>query len=323
MRCHALRRRYDSQLLFEPPAGGRTGSACSNFYPTASARRMKELALFPKPLTIEGISTSKILERVHWSWFLPTLKSYSSPEQSLFLAALDEQPPAPSPLKFPAKLQKSSSRSMGRSYLRQVLLDSLIGPHDRLLPVDCLPPSPLNGLLESFQNTADSIDRSSGDARPRGGNPANCRDKNPKKNLQFPYRGPAPVSENDRSQTRSDPSAENRPRPLGWQMQSRCAIFSIKEGSPALGLALSGEDPSLAWYVCHLLDIGRGSALFKMCEREAAALPWKRRHGKSKNYWNMNDEILFPLSQKDVHLAPDQKIVPAENSRFCSRPTRF
>jgi hypothetical protein len=44
-----------------------------------------------------------------------------------------------------------------------------------------------------------------------------------------------------------------------------------KRGLSRLGLALSGQDPALIWYICHQLDIGRGNALFKQCIKEEGA----------------------------------------------------
>ena len=41
-----------------------------------------------------------------------------------------------------------------------------------------------------------------------------------------------------------------------------------RRGLVRLGAALSGQDPDLIWYLCHRLDIGRGSALFKFCENK-------------------------------------------------------
>jgi len=42
-------------------------------------------------------------------------------------------------------------------------------------------------------------------------------------------------------------------------------------GLMRLAIALSGENIDLIWYVCHYLDIGRGSYIFKECKKEKVA----------------------------------------------------
>jgi hypothetical protein len=42
-----------------------------------------------------------------------------------------------------------------------------------------------------------------------------------------------------------------------------------RRGLARLGAALSGQDPDFIWTICHQLDIGRGTALFKLCAKEA------------------------------------------------------
>ena len=46
---------------------------------------LEKLPTCSTPIDLDGLSHSTILEKVHWSWFLPTLKSYSEMEQKLFL----------------------------------------------------------------------------------------------------------------------------------------------------------------------------------------------------------------------------------------------
>src|SRR3989344_1608808 len=89
----------------------------------------------------------RLLEEVHWSWFLPTLKSYPKEEQAFFLDSLDglaHQSLAHELNLFPVKEEISAS---ARTFLRQILLYSLVGTEERMIPKEYLPPSPLNVLL--------------------------------------------------------------------------------------------------------------------------------------------------------------------------------
>src|SRR5579872_4787633 len=86
------------------------------------------------------------LDQMHWSWFIPILESYPPKDQKMFLKI------------FPVNSQKSLSKvlqitpatekisRMALSFLRQTILNTII-PQD-LLPMNLLPPSPLNLILQ-------------------------------------------------------------------------------------------------------------------------------------------------------------------------------
>ncbi len=238
-----------------------------HFLSDKERERLSGLPSFAQGVTLEGFSNSAMLERVHWSWFLPTLKSYSPTEQALFLAAINEASARPLTELIPSKVSKEPLTSIGRSYLRQMLLDSLIGPHDRLVPVDYLPPSSLNRLLKlpkkqliSFINLLAMHDVAS-----------EIRQIVETKILKKLY---SFLSE---AQKKYLKHAAAKPEPFSlqkigldrWDGQEESLRHVLhRRGLGRLGIALSGQDPALIWYVCHQLDIGRGNALFKMSVKE-------------------------------------------------------
>ena len=151
-----------------------------------------------------------------------------------------------------------------------MLLDSLVGPHDRLLPVDYLPPSPLNKHSEPSKaqliNLIDLLAMHDLAVEIR----QIVETKILKKIYSF-------LSEEQRRFLKLTAARHevSPPPKIGldrWDGNEESLRHLLhKKGLARLGSALSGQDPSLAWYVCHLLDIGRGSALFKLCEREGSA----------------------------------------------------
>jgi len=211
----------------------------------------------------------KMLERVHWSWFLPTLKSYSLPEQALFLAVLDGSSARAIAAEIPCKFAKTEIAPLGRSYLRQVLLDSLVGPHDRLLPVNYLPASPLNTILKLPKSHLINLI----DLVAMHDLAVEIRQIVETKILKKIYSFLSDEQRRFLKLTTSRHEVSPPPR-IGldrWDGNEDSLRHLLhKKGLARLGTALSGQDPSLAWYVCHLLDIGRGSALFKLCEREGS-----------------------------------------------------
>jgi hypothetical protein len=230
-------------------------------------QKLEAIPSFPKEKEMEkGIS----LDQIHWSWFIPTLKSYSIKEQKLFLSALTSQvrENLAQELGF-ASAPKEELREFGISFLRQTLLTSLIGHRSRILPPDYLPESPLKPLLRlSKKKLIRLIDfLSLYDLA------AELRQIVETKILKKIY---SLLSEEQKRFLKMA-MAHKEPYPLPrlkleqWDgSEDSLHLLLHKRGLARLGAALSTEDPDLAWYVCHQLDIGRGNALFKLCAREAA-----------------------------------------------------
>ena len=64
-----------------------------------------------------------------------------------------------------------------------------------------------------------------------------------------------------------------------------------KKGLIRLSFALYQEDKSLIWYICHLLDIGRGATLSKLCKNE--------KNEKISNQISQDVLELINIQQKD------------------------
>ncbi len=245
--------------------------ALERFLPELERLRLEELPSFEEGVTPEGFTNGGILEQVHWSWFLPTLKTYPIKEQKLFLTALD--PVAAQNLAhsleisdFPQEMSQT-----GRSFLRQILLNSLLGTKDRLLPIDYLPPSPLKPLLRlSKKELTKLIDfLSLHDLA------AEMRQIVETKILKKIY---SFLSEDERKFFKQTMAHQKESFPMprmgldrwdGAEESFRHILH--RRGITRLGIALSAQDPDFIWYICHQLDIGRGNVLHKLCGKEAAA----------------------------------------------------
>jgi hypothetical protein len=241
--------------------------ALERFLPEAERRQLEKLPTFSKDVQLDYFSNGHILEKVHWSWFLPTLKTYPETEQKLFLLALD-----PYAAKNLAKTLTLSSNGqemseIGRSFLRKTLLNSLLGPEDRLLPTDYLPPSPLNRLLPlSKKELTRLIDLLS-----LHDLAAELRQIVETKILKKIY---SLLTEEEKkflklAMNYKDPFHLGKLGLDRWDgSEESIRTLLHKRGISRLGAALSGQDPDLIWYICHQLDIGRGNALDKACAKE-------------------------------------------------------
>ena len=119
-------------------------SALERFLPEEERLTLSGLPSFGEPEERPGA----LLEQVHWSWFLPTLKSYPEKEQLYFLHSLGgvAAQNLRHELSLPASKEEPVSET-GRVFLRQILFHSLVGAEEKLIPKDFLPPSAMNSLL--------------------------------------------------------------------------------------------------------------------------------------------------------------------------------
>lgn len=214
----------------------------------------------------EDLPPNYFLEHIHWSWFLPILESYPLREQKLFLRAFNA-----SSQKALCKMLKVTQvtekiRPIGIAFLRKTLISSV--RKEDLLPINHLPPSPLNLLLQVEKKKLTqlidllSLFDLSSEIRQI------VETKILKKIYSF-------LSE-DEKQFLKAIAGHKEPYPAaqirldkwdGTKESLRLTLHRI--GLARLGSALSGQDPDLIWYVCHQLDRGRGKALEKLCTKEA------------------------------------------------------
>jgi hypothetical protein len=240
-----------------------------HFLPDSEQGRLKMLPSFAAAVRVEGFENGTLLERVHWSWFLPTLKSYSPQEQILFLSSLDETSAKMLAEEIPCKASKTELTNAGRAYLRKLLLDSVIGAHNRLLPIEYLPPSSLNQLLKLSRNQLiDLIDLLS-----MHDLALEVRQIVETKILKKIYSLLSEAQQKFLKIVRAKHEVM-APAKLGldrWDGKEESLRQMLhRRGLARLGLALSRQDGSLGWYICHRLDIGRGSVLFKYSEKEGS-----------------------------------------------------
>lgn len=228
----------------------------------------KEKALVASIEVGEKGPVSPLLEMVHWSWFIPTLKAYPEKEQLLFLSALESLSSENLRQELQVTGETKPLSKSGALFFQQVLLSSLTGAHDRLLPVEFLPTSPLKQLLYlSKKQLTYLIDfLSLYDLAHE------LRQIVETKILKRIY---SFLSEEERKFLKTAMAhKELHPPPrIGldkWEGSKEAFRHLLhKRGLTRLGAALSGQHPDLVWYVCHRLDIGRGNALFKLSAKEA------------------------------------------------------
>lgn len=222
----------------------------------------EKLQILPE-CTTEGFSND-ILEQVHWSWFLPTLKTFSAREQQLFLAALDVTTARALAKALGISEHREPITEVAKAYFRSQLLSSLVGPHERLLPTAYLPPSTLNKLLQlSKKELIQLIDRLS--LFDLAAELKHIVDTKTLKRISQCLTAEQ-ISTLKMIPIPKDPHPLPRMGLDQWDgSEETLRSLLHRRGLARLGLALSGQDSDLIWMLCHLLDIGRGGTLFKLC----------------------------------------------------------
>jgi hypothetical protein len=210
-----------------------------------------------------------LLDSVHYSWLIPTLKSYSKEEGSLFLLALSGKARENLKLLLKKRSEKCELSEIGQKFLRKVLLDTLIDKEDGLLPIDYLPESPLNVILTlSKQDTVRLIDFLS-----LYDLVLELRQIVETKTLKKIYTF---LSAEKRDFLKNKMNYTEPPLfpKLGLEMwdgkEESLKIILHKRGLNRLANALSNADSNLVWYLCHHLDIGRGTTLFKLSQKKVS-----------------------------------------------------
>ncbi len=242
-------------------------TALERFLPEAERLEIETLPFRSEEVMPDRFSNGHILEKVHWSWFLPTLKTYPETEQKLFLSALDAYAVKNLAKALTLSPNGQEISEIGRSFFRKMLLDSLAGAQNRLLPIEYLPASRLNRLLNlSKKELTRLIDfLSLHDLA------AELRQIVETKILKKIY---SLLSEEERkflknAMAHKDPFTLGRLGLERWDgLEESLRTLLHKRGLARLGAALSGQNPDLVWYICHQLDIGRGNALHKLYSKE-------------------------------------------------------
>lgn len=216
-------------------------------------------SIVSKEINVKEFDSGHLLDKVHWSWFLPTLKMYPDAEQQNFLAVLPHFASKNLATMCRITLEPQSITHIGKKYLRQVLLDSLLGEKDRLLPIDFLPENrllkyskkelirliDLLGIHDLAQDLRQIVET-----------------KILKKIYSFL------TMEEKKLLKDVTGRQEYHIAPFGldkWDGTEEPFRHMLhKRGLARFAIALSGENPDFLWYLCHRLDIGRGTALYKL-----------------------------------------------------------
>lgn len=239
------------------------------FLPKAEKERLDAMPSFSPATDVEELP---LLDRVHWSWLLPTLEPLTARDQKLFISALP--PHAKENLCRELHIKMPPAEELGRTvreFAVQTLEVSLTGEPAEILPVYFLPPTQLKPLLDldkkQLVELIDSLSLIDLAVELR----QIVETKILKKIYSF-------LSEEEKKSLKKvahvkQPFTVSRLPLDKWDGEEKSfRLLLHKRGLARFSAALSTQHPDFIWYICHQLDIGRGRALAKLSESEAAKL---------------------------------------------------
>ncbi len=217
---------------------------------------------FGNPLNLQ-INPEQLLSWIHASWITPFLRTLSEKEIGLFLAALSPEKitVVGKDLLFAGKIPSLSS--LGKTFLRATLLLYLTSEVDDLLPIECLPLSPLNDLallpIETLISFLDLL---------------GLHDVAIEMKQIIDKQKLIKIEENLTSDQllylkiliqSHEPVAFTQMGLLNWNGEKEKLKALIRQrGANRLAKALYGQDASLTWYVLHRLDVEKALLVRKL-----------------------------------------------------------
>lgn len=213
----------------------------------------------------------KLLDWIHGSWISPFLRTLSEKDIGLFLGALNPEKAASigKELLYKGKMSSSNppesvaTSPLGKSFLQTTLVHYLTSEIDDLLPIECLPQSPLNQFLTLSSEAAHEFL----DLFGLHDLAAEIKQIIDRQKLSKIHES---LSSNQQSYLKvllqsHEPVVFASMGLTNWSGdQEKLKSFILQRGANRLAKALHGQDRSLFWYILHRLDMDRALLLRKL-----------------------------------------------------------
>lgn len=209
-------------------------------------------------------SKESIIDSVHYSWFIPMLNIYSRKEASIFLLAMKTQNRKVLQNILDLENIEEDLNPSIKSFLKDLLMRSLIKKEDQLLPIDFIFDAKLNKLLDLSKNKLVKLI----DFLSMYDLAKELKFIVEKKKLKKIY---SSLKDDEKKFLKillnyQEPFATKRINIEKYSHDKKKLRNILHRcGLMRLAYALSSESIDLIWYVCHTLDIGRGNYIFKEC----------------------------------------------------------
>ncbi|MBP7075261.1 MAG: hypothetical protein KBA81_07760 [Rhabdochlamydiaceae bacterium] len=205
----------------------------------------------------------KLLSWIHHSWITPFLRTLSEKEIGLFLASLSSEKVSSvgKDLLYAGKIPSLSQ--LGKLFLRSTLVRYLTAEMDDLLPIECLPESPLNDLIalptDILINFLDLLGLHDLSVEVK-----QIIDKQKLSKIDEALTADQLQYLKILLQSH-EPVAFSQMGLVHWNGdKEKLKLLVRQRGANRLAKALHGQDSSLQWYVLHRLDVEKALLVQKL-----------------------------------------------------------
>jgi len=219
----------------------------------------------PKSFSYKHFLSENIFNHVHYSWLIPTLKNLKE-DLSFCITSLPEKMRAKLNIQFGIEPYPTEITANAKEYIHLIFLNSLLGEEDTILPIQYLEHSPINILAsktkEDLIQVIDYLALFDLVKEIR-----KILNTNTIKKI-YSFLTDDEKKFLTKTQSLNDPVSFSSLLEKWDGTKESFRKILHKKGLYRFGLALCGSHSDLVWYICHLLDIGRGASLMKMCEKK-------------------------------------------------------
>ena len=119
-----------------------------SFLPPSQQKIIQNLEQPSQDVTLGFDLKNDLLNWTHDSWFIPFLRTYSDKEVCLFLSSIEESAAQKMKKSLKVSMPLLNIPSIAQTFFKEKMAQFLLLEAPELLPMEALPRSPLNVLLE-------------------------------------------------------------------------------------------------------------------------------------------------------------------------------
>lgn len=235
-------------------------------YLSENEKKQINITKVSKDKTLKDFLDDNLLNHVHYSWLVPSLKAYSKKDVPFFLESIDSEKSKKLSKMINVKNNNHNISTVAKNFFINILKSGLVGEKNFLLPPTFLPDSDLNFLINFSKEDLVLIIDFLG-LYDLAKEIPHIVDKNLllkiQKLLDTRKKEFLKIILSKKEQL-------SIPR-INWDKTSKTLMILLhKRGLLRFSKAFSFQHNDLIWYISHKLDIGRGSIMIEQSSKKTS-----------------------------------------------------
>ncbi len=235
-------------------------------YLSENEKKQLNITKVSKDKTIKDFLDDNLLDHVHYSWLIPSLKAYSKTDMPFFLESIGSEKSKKLSKMINIKNNNHNISNIAKCFFIDILKAGLVGEKNLLLPPTFLPDSDLNFLINFSKEDLVLIIDFLG-LYDLAKEIPHIVDKNLLLKIQK-------LLDNRKKEflkiILSKKEQLSIPR-INWDKNTKTLMILLhKRGLLRFSKAFSFQHNDLIWYISHKLDIGRGSIMLEQSSKKTS-----------------------------------------------------